>query len=126
MATGEIVARHGERDRMTEILPSRTAVRAAVMGAAKSMGSGGRWLAVGVATAFEFAPRVAGASWSAGQQLAYVDPGAGSFILQALVAAMAGIIVTVSVYWRKIKGFLGFGSPPKDPENSPPFDSADD
>ena len=95
-------------------------------GAAKSMGSGGRWLAVGVATAFEFAPRVAGASWSGGQQLAYIDPGAGSFLLQALVAALAGIVVTLNLYWRKIKGFLGFRSDPTDEENSTRVDSADD
>ena len=97
-----------------------------MMGAARSMSSRGRWLAVGVATAFELAPRVAGASWSSGQQLAYIDPGAGSFLLQALVAALAGIVVILNVYWRKVKGFLGFGSNPTDAENSTGFDSADD
>ncbi len=90
------------------------------------MGSEARWLAVVAATAIEFVTGVAEASWSGGQQLAYVDPGAGSFILQALVAAMAGIIVTLNVYWRRIKSFLGFGSNPTDAENSTPFDSADD
>jgi hypothetical protein len=58
--------------------------------------------------------------------LAYVDPGAGSFILQALVAAMAGIIVALNVYWRKIKGFLGFGKNSTDAENPTHPDSADD
>jgi hypothetical protein len=43
-------------------------------------------------------------------QLAYVDPGAGSFILQALVASIAGAAVAVSAYWRRIKRFLGIGS----------------
>jgi hypothetical protein len=43
-------------------------------------------------------------------QLAYVDPGAGSFILQAVVASIAGAAVAVSAYWRRIKGFLGIGS----------------
>jgi len=38
---------------------------------------------------------------------AYIDPGAGSFLLQALVAAFAGIVVTVNLYWRKIKTLLG-------------------
>jgi hypothetical protein len=42
--------------------------------------------------------------------LAYVDPGAGSFILQALVASIAGAAVALSAYWRRIKRFLGIGS----------------
>ena len=96
------------------------------MGAAKSMGSGDRWLAVGAAVAFEFVSGAAGASWSGNSQLAYVDPGTGSFILQALVAALAGIVVTLNVYWSKIKGFMGFGSKPTNAENSNSFDSADD
>ena len=50
------------------------------------------------------------AAASSGPLLAYVDPGAGSFLLQALVAAMAGIIVTVNIYWQKIKTLLGMGS----------------
>jgi len=45
--------------------------------------------------------------------LGYIDPGAGSFILQALVATVAGAAVAVSAYWRRIKRFLGFG-PPED------------
>ena len=96
------------------------------MGAAKSMGRGDRWLAVGAAAALEFVAGAAGASWSGNPQLAYLDPGTGSFILQALVAALAGIVVTLNVYWSKIKGFMGFGSNPTDAENSNSFDSTDD
>jgi multisubunit Na+/H+ antiporter MnhC subunit len=44
------------------------------------------------------------------QHLAYVDPGAGSFILQAVVAGIAGAAVAVSAYWRRIKRFLGIDS----------------
>ena len=47
---------------------------------------------------------------SEGPQLAYVDPGAGSFILQAVVAMFAGAIVAANVYWARIKRFLGFGT----------------
>jgi hypothetical protein len=54
-----------------------------------------------------------------GPLLAYVDPGAGSFLLQALVAAMAGIIVTVNIYWKKIKTLFGFGAKP-DPSDASP------
>ncbi len=96
------------------------------MGATKSMGNQDHGLALAIATALGLVPGLAGASWSDAQQLAYVDPGAGSFILQALIAALAGIVVTLNVYWRKIKGFLGIGSDPKDAENSTPFDSTDD
>ncbi len=54
-----------------------------------------------------------------GPLLAYVDPGAGSFLLQALVAAMAGIIVTVNIYWNRIKTLFGFGAKPDDSETPP-------
>jgi hypothetical protein len=96
------------------------------MGATKSMENQDRWFALAIATALGLLPGLAGASWSDAQQLAYVDPGAGSFILQALVAAMAGIVVALNVYWRKIKGFLGFGKNSTDAENPTHLDSADD
>ncbi len=44
-----------------------------------------------------------------GYRLAYIDPGAGSFLLQALIAAFAGIVVTMGVYWQKLKSLLGLG-----------------
>ena len=34
---------------------------------------------------------------------AYLDPGTGSTILQAIVAALAAGAATVSYYWRKVK-----------------------
>jgi hypothetical protein len=54
-----------------------------------------------------------------GPLLAYVDPGAGSFLLQAILAAMAGIIVTVNLYWNKIKTLLGIGTKPDDSDPPP-------
>ena len=42
--------------------------------------------------------------------LAYIDPGSGSFILQALIATLAGALVAVNIYWRKIKRLLGLSS----------------
>lgn len=54
-----------------------------------------------------------------GPLLAYIDPGAGSFLLQALVAALAGIIVTVNLYWQKIKTLFGFGAKPDESETPP-------
>ena len=44
---------------------------------------------------------------SGGFRFAYIDPGAGSFVIQALVAALAGILVTGRIYWSKIKKMLG-------------------
>jgi hypothetical protein len=96
------------------------------MGATKSMGNQDYGFALAIATALGLVPGLAGASWSDAQQLAYVDPGAGSFILQALVAAMAGVVVVLNVYWRKIKGFLGFGKNATDAEKPTHPDSADD
>lgn len=61
-----------------------------------------------------FLPAVAGARLvqeAANQpHLAYLDPGTGSFIVQALIAVLAGIAVTARIYWHKIKGFFGRGA----------------
>ena len=53
---------------------------------------------------------LSGAGLSADPELrvAYLDPGTGSFVIQALVAMLAGIAVAAKVYWQRIKGFLGF------------------
>jgi hypothetical protein len=40
----------------------------------------------------------------------YLDPGSGSFIIQLLIGAGAGILVTVGVFWDRIKGFFGRSS----------------
>lgn len=47
-------------------------------------------------------------------QLAYLDPGSGSFMVQALIAALAGIGVTMRLYWTKIKSMLGIATPSDD------------
>ena len=36
---------------------------------------------------------------------AYIDPGTGSMIIQALLAAVAACAVTIGVFWRRLKGF---------------------
>jgi hypothetical protein len=51
--------------------------------------------------------------------LAYIDPGTGSVLVQALVAAIAGIAVTTRLYWERIKVFLGLASPPDDGRDAP-------
>ncbi|MFT5694882.1 MAG: hypothetical protein ACI9QQ_000857 [Myxococcota bacterium] len=42
--------------------------------------------------------------------LAYLDPGSGSFVIQALIALFAGIALAGRTYWTTIKGFLGIAS----------------
>ena len=48
--------------------------------------------------------------------LAYIDPGAGSMILQVLAGGVAGVMVFGKLYWAKVKRVLRFGrsEPPED------------
>jgi hypothetical protein len=46
---------------------------------------------------------------SAGPRLAYLDPGTGSLILQAVVASLAGAAVAFRSYREKILAFFGRG-----------------
>jgi hypothetical protein len=39
--------------------------------------------------------------------LAYIDPAAGSLILQALLGGVAGILVVTKLYYRKLMTLLG-------------------
>jgi hypothetical protein len=66
----------------------------------------------------------AGSLADSGTRLAYVDPGSGSFILQALVATLAGAAVAINAYWVKIKGLFGRGTPDddEDTKGTPPSD----
>ncbi len=64
------------------------------------------WSGIGLLAA-AFTPIAAVA---AGQPLeirvAYLDPGTGSLILQALVAVLAGAAVAITSYWQKIRAFF--------------------
>ena len=77
------------------------------------------WSGVGFAAAV-FTPV---AAIAAGQPLevriAYLDPGTGSLILQALLASLAGAVVAITAYWQKIRTFFRRG-----PRNSEPSDNA--
>ena len=54
-------------------------------------------------------------------QLAYLDPGSGSFLIQALVALVAGVAVALRTYWEKVRSFLGFsGNDSSKAEIDPP------
>jgi hypothetical protein len=38
---------------------------------------------------------------------AYLDPGSGSMMLQLLLAGLAGVVVAIKVFWRRILVFFG-------------------
>ncbi len=40
---------------------------------------------------------------------AYIDPGTGSIILQAIIGAIAGAAIAAKLYWHRIIRFFGFG-----------------
>lgn len=40
---------------------------------------------------------------------AYLDPGSGSLFLQVLLGGIAGLLVILKLYWRRILAFLGTG-----------------
>ena len=42
-----------------------------------------------------------------GGLLAYLDPGSGSMILQAIVGGVAAVAVAGKFYWRRFLGFIG-------------------
>jgi hypothetical protein len=58
--------------------------------------------------------------------LAYIDPGSGSFILQALIATLAGTLVAVNIYWQKIKRLLGISSDDDDEQGQSGGSSSSD
>ncbi len=43
----------------------------------------------------------------AGEAQAYIDPGTGSVIFQALVAMVVGVGFTLKLYWNRLKGLFG-------------------
>jgi hypothetical protein len=61
-----------------------------------------------------FAVAVASLFWLAGldEAHAYLDPGAGSFILQILIGSIAGGVVVLKLYWIRARNYL-FGITPQ-------------
>lgn len=39
--------------------------------------------------------------------LMYLDPGSGSFLIQLLIAAIAGLSIAIGANWAKLKRLLG-------------------
>lgn len=50
---------------------------------------------------------------------AYIDPGTGSWILQIFLAALVGGLLTIKIFFKKIKGSIGrfFGNNKATQEN---------
>jgi hypothetical protein len=48
--------------------------------------------------------------------LAYLDPGAGSMLLQALAGGIAGIAVVGRLYWGRLKRVFRLGRVDPDPD----------
>ncbi len=40
------------------------------------------------------------------KELAYLDPGTGSFLLQLLLATSLGALFIIKTFWKRIKGFF--------------------
>ena len=38
---------------------------------------------------------------------AYLDPGTGAIIIQAVIGAAVAGSITIAVYWRKVRAFFG-------------------
>lgn len=51
----------------------------------------------------------------------YLDPGSGSFLIQLLIAALAGAGLVLAGSWKKIKGLFG-----KNKKNAPEDDEDED
>ena len=49
---------------------------------------------------------------------AYLDPGTGSIILQAIIGFIAASVTAISIYWSKFKSFISrlFGKKEKEEE----------
>ena len=40
------------------------------------------------------------------QSYAYIDPGTGSMLVQAVLAAIAAVSVSIGIFWHRIRSFL--------------------
>lgn len=50
---------------------------------------------------------------------AYLDPGTGSMILQAVIGAVAGALIVIKLYWYKLVNFFKARSAAKPQGQSP-------
>ena len=43
------------------------------------------------------------ASFNVLDAFAYIEPGTGSIIIQGLIGALVGVVITLKIYWYKLK-----------------------
>ena len=60
--------------------------------------------------------------------IAYIDPGTGSMVLQALIAGIVGAAFAIKLFWKNITIFVSglFGKKSKESISSTPVDSTED
>jgi hypothetical protein len=58
------------------------------------------------------------------KDLAYLDPGSGSFILQILLATLLASLLFFKSFWRKVFSMFK-KSPPQDPDENPDVEEED-
>jgi hypothetical protein len=51
------------------------------------------------------------------EAFAYLDPGTGSMVLQLILGGLAGLVVLVKLYWRRVMTYL-FGRRAQGPEST--------
>lgn len=52
------------------------------------------------------------------QAYAYLDPGAGSMVLQLILGGLAGLVVLLKLYWRRLRAYF-FGRRAQGSESTP-------
>ncbi len=48
---------------------------------------------------------------------AYIDPGTGSYLIQAAVAALAGGLMTLKLQWHRVRSFFARGAEAEAPDS---------
>jgi hypothetical protein len=51
---------------------------------------------------------------------AYIDPGAGSLLTQLLFGGLAGLVVVVKLYWRRLLAWIGVAKAAPESTPEPP------
>jgi uncharacterized membrane protein len=44
--------------------------------------------------------------FTSSEAYAYLDPGTGSIIIQAILGAIAAFFTSIAIYWEKVKNFF--------------------
>jgi hypothetical protein len=63
---------------------------------------------------------------SLNKDLAYLDPGSGSFILQILLATLLASLLFMKSFWRKVIGIFKKPSPGEDDLENPAVEKEDE